>query len=131
MKNVILAATLVATAFTGTTASAMSAVNQARMSEFIESTAPHVEMAIACKAPSRFEYMQELFDFTYLAFGENEFDRDLIEMQYQTATLDFELQQTVEAIKDNLDHPEIVETCNNIEKTAVSNIAMMREKTGK
>ena len=130
MKNTIFAATLVATTI-ASNASAMSAVNQARMSEFMESTAPHVELAIACKIPNRFEYMQELFDFAYLAFGENEFDRDLIEMQYQTATLDFELQQNSAVIKNNRDHAEIVEACNEIQKTANASIAMMREKSGK
>ena len=120
MKKTLL--TIAATIAIATTAQAdvTNPVHEAKTKDFMVKSYPLVEMSMACKLDTRFEYLEQVMDISYSKAGAtgDSIQKSIVDMWWGAMVFEPELRgdKTMEfagIVKANFNHPEIVKGCND------------------
>ena len=120
MKKTLL--TIAATVAIATTAQAdvTNPVNEAKTKDYMISSYPLVEMAMACKLDQRFDFLQQVMDISYSKAGAtgDSIQKSIVDMWWGAMVFEPELRgdkamEFAGIVKANFNHPEIVKGCND------------------
>jgi hypothetical protein len=122
MKKTLL--TIAATVAIATTAQAdvTNPVHEAKAKDFMVAQYSLVEMSMACKLDTRFEYLEQVMDISYLkANASDEMSENIVNMWWGAMPFNPEVRndkalEFTKVVKANRDHPEIVKGCADFSK---------------
>ena len=124
-KKLIMASVIALSIANTAQADMTNPVNQAKVDEIWAVYMPLIKTAEACgNRTESIGITEKMLNYAYSNYATQPFDKDFINLAYQTAELELPSNITsfLPKIKANLTHPKVVEICSNNKQTLLDRI---------